>query len=366
LSDFFKGADVEIKEDIKAMYHKHHLIFTCFLTLAVSAPGFLWAEGSSFRKDLSAYYKNTNDLASREKVIQDVLAMKKAPALPKAAVPLRKAGEDSLQKSKFLEAAKSLQTASDWAPWDTGIYGDLAQAQEKAALYPEAIQSLNLYLLAAPKADDRQQIQDRIGKLGDENKKWMAGQIEHLDDDDAENSLAKRLAGMGPAARIEVPFLAKALKNNDTDTRSHAALILGQIGPDAAGAIPDLADRLDDPVSVVREAAADAFIKIGPEAFQALGALKDALTDEDVNVRNSACCALGDIGPKAVGAVPALVKVLKDWNSNVRTNAAEALGKIGPGAKDALPALEDLSKESDPKVREKAAWAVKQINMTAE
>jgi HEAT repeat protein len=349
----------------KAVNFKYRPIVSFFFVLAVITPALLWAKGSSnFKIDLGAYYKNTNDLTSREKVIQDVLAMKKAPALPKAAVPLKKAGEDALQKSQFKEAAKSLQTAGDWAPWDAGIYSDLAQAQEKAGLYPEAIQSLKLYAMAAPSAGDQKQVQDQIKKLDDENQHWMKAQIDHLDVDAVANSLTARLTEMGSAAQEEVPILAKALKNNDGGTRGNAAKMLGGIGPGAVAAIPALADRLDDPVSQVREDAADALIQVGPEAVQALAALKDALTDEDHNVRNSASCALGNIGPKAVPAVPALIKMLKDWNTNVRTNAANALGRIGPGAKDALPALEGLLKDPDPAVQKKVDWAVKQINST--
>ncbi len=336
------------------------------LILAGLIPGFLRAEGSSFRKDLSAYYKNTNDLASREKVIQDVLAMKKAPALPKAVNPLKKAGEDSLQKSKFLEASQSLQTASDWAPWDTGIYSDLAQAQEKAGLYPEAIQNLNLYLLAAPEANDRPQVQGRIQKLDDENKHWMADLIEHLDVDSAGNTLAARFGEMGPAAKIEVPFLVKALKNNDEDTRVGAAMLLGLMGPDAAGAMPALVDRLDDPVTTVRAQAADALSKMGPGVVQFMPDLIDSLRDDDANVRISASFALGNIGPGAVKAVPALAKVLRDPDPWVRSNAAYALGKIGPGAKEALPALEGMSNDIDPAVKKNAAWAVQKIKTGAD
>jgi HEAT repeat protein len=348
------------------MNPKKTSILSCLMILSVFTPGPLWAEGaSSFKKDLAVYYKDANDMAAKEKVIQDVLAMKKAPALPKAAIHLRKEGEDALQKSQFQDAAQSLRKAADWAPWDASLYTDLAQAQEKAGLYPEAIQSLNLYLLAAPGAEDRQQVQDRIKKLEDENKRWMADQIEHMDVDSKGNTLAARLVEMGPAAKMEVPFLVKALKNNDVDTRAGAAMLLGQIGPDAAGAMPALVDRLDDPVTTVRAKAADALSKMGPGVVQFMPDLIDSLRDDDANVRISASFALGNIGPGAVKAVPALVKVLKDPDSWVRSNAAYALGKIGPGAKDALPVLEGMSTDIDPKAKKSAAWAVQQINATA-
>ncbi len=350
------------------MNHKHHLIFFCFLIVAASAPNPLWPkESSSFQKDLAAFHKNPRDLDSREKVIKDALFLKPAPALPGAAVSLKGQAKEAFEKSQFKNAIQALAKASDRAPWDAGIYYDLAQAQEKAGLYPEALQSLlNLYLLAAPKADDRQQVQDRIGKLRDENKKWMADQIEHLDVNSAGNTLGARFGEMGSAAQIEVPFLAKALKNNDGDTRAGAAILLGQMGPEAAGAMPALADRLDDPVTTVRESAADALSKMGPGVAPFMSDLIDSLRDDDAVVRTGASFALGNIGPGAVKAVPALAKALKDPDPRVRSNTAYALGKIGHNAKDALPVLEGMSNDIDPTVKKNAAWAVQAINVTAE
>ncbi len=348
------------------MNNKHKLIFFFFLILMVSGPGFLWSKDSIFKKDLAAFHKNPRDGDLREKIIQEVLSMKSAPSLPSAAVSLKSQAKEASEKSQFKDAAQSLAKASDWAPWDPAIYSDLAQAQEKAEFYPEALQSLNLYLLAAPKAEDRQQVQDRIGKLSDENKKWMEDQIGHLDVDAVGNSLAARLAEMRMAAKIEVPFLVKALKNNDGDTRANAAQLLGQIGPDAASAIPALAERLDDPVTNVKEKASDALSKLGPGVVQVLPDLTYFLKNDDAFIRTSVAFALGNIGPGAAKAVPALAKALKDGDSRVRANAAYALAKIGPTAKEALPALEAMSNDSDPTAKKNAAVAVKQINSIAE
>jgi HEAT repeat protein len=347
------------------MNRKYKLVFSTLLILAATAPGPLWPKDSSFKKDLAAFQKKPRDLDLREKVIQDSLSLKSAPALPKAAAKLKADAKDAIEKSQFKDAAQSLEKASDLAPWDAATYSDLAQDQEKAGLYPEAMQSLDLYLLAAPTADNRPQVQDQLKKLDDENKRWMGDQIEHLDVDYVGNSLAARLLEMGPSAKTEVPFLAKALKNNDTDTRANAALLLGQIGPDAVSAIPALADRLDDPEERVRGNAAFALSKAGPEVVQVLPDLIYAMGDGDANVRTSVSCALGNIGPAAVKAVPALAKALKDKDPKVRADSAYALGKIGPAAKDALPTLEGMSKDSETQAQKNAAWAVQQINATA-
>ncbi len=228
--------------------------------------------------------------------------------------------------------------------------------------YPEALQSLNLYLLAAPKAEDRPQVQDRIGKLGEENKKWMEDQISHLDVEAVGNSLAARLAGMRMAAKIEVPYLVKALKKNDDDTRANAAQLLGQIGPDADSAIPTLADRLDDAVTNVKEKASEALSKLGPDVVQVLPELMDSLRDDDAFIRTNAVIAFGNIGPGAAKAVQAL----KDRDFWVRADAAYALAKIGPAAKEALPALEAMSNDKDPTAKKNATVAIKQINTKAE
>lgn len=337
------------------------------LILSVLMPGFLWAQGaSSINKDLEVYYKNANDMAMKEKVIQDVLIMKKAPAIPKKAVQLRKEGEDALQKSQFKDAAQFLRKAANWAPWNAVLYTDLAQAQEKTGLYPEAIQSLNLYLLAAPEADDQNQVRDRIKKLDDENGQWMKAQIDHLEVDAVVSSLMTRLGEMGTAAQEEVPFLVKALKNNDIDTRANAALLLQAMGRQAVGAIPALADRLDDRDPRVRANAAFALSKMGPEVLQVLPTLMDSLTDDNADVRLSVSCALGNIGPAASKAVPDLAKALKDKDARVRADAAYALGTIGPAAKNVLPVLESLSNDKDPIVRKNAASAIEKINATTE
>lgn len=337
------------------------------LALVILTPGWIWAgDSKAFQKDLSAFYKNPRDLDLQEKIIQDVLALKSPPALPSAAVSLKGEAKKALEDSKFKEAAESLLTASQWAPWNSGAYSDLAQAQEKAGLYPEALQSLDLYLLSAPKAEDRPQVQERIKKLDDENQKWMADQIRKLDDVDTANSLANRVVEMGPAAKAEVAFLIKTLRNNDDDTRAHAAFVLGQIKPPAAEALSPLAERLDDPQTVVRENASDALSKMGPGVVQVLPDLIDSLKDEDGNVRNNACIAIGNIGAAAVKAIPALVKVLKDGDSKVRGNSASALGRIGPGAKEALPALEGLSNDSNSVVKKNVAEAIQLINAAAD
>jgi HEAT repeat protein len=348
------------------MKHKNNLICYFILIFLVSGPGFLWPKGSSFKKDLTVFHKNPRNGDLREKIIQEVLSMKSSPALPSAAVSLKSQAKEDFEKSQFKEAAKALSLASDWAPWDAGTYSDLAQAQENAGFFPDAMQSLNLYLLASPQAEDRQKVQDRIGKLGEENKKWMADQIEHLDVEAVGNSLAARLVEMGPAAKIELPFLTQALKKNDEDTRANAAQLLGQMGPAAAPAIPALADRLDDPVTNVKEKASDALSKLGPSVVQVLPDLIDSLRDEDAFIRTSIAIALGNIGPGAAKAVPALAKALKDRDLRVRADAAYALAKIGPAAKDALPALEAMSNDSDPTARKNAAVAIKQINTKAE
>lgn len=168
-----------------------------------------------------------------------------------------------------------------------------------AALYPETVQSLNLYLLAAPGADNQKQVQDRIKKLDDENQQWMKTQLDHLELDSVVTSQMTTLGEMGTAAKQEAPFLVKALKNNDIDTRANAAPLLEVIGPDAAGAIPALAKVLKDKDPRVRADAAFALGTIDPAAKEVLPSLESLSNDKDPIVRKNAAAAIRKINPAA-------------------------------------------------------------------
>jgi HEAT repeat protein len=76
---------------------------------------------------------------------------------------------------------------------------------------------------------------------------------------------AAALGELGPEAKIAVPALIGALKNEDARVRQAAAEALGKIGPDAHKAVPSLHQALKDTDSAVSAAAAAALKKIDPQ-----------------------------------------------------------------------------------------------------
>ncbi len=174
------------------------------------------------------------------------------------------------------------------------------------------------------------------------------------------------LASFGPHV---VPFLAKALRDNDAARREAAADALGRIGPPARAAVPELLAALKDKSPAVAlmaamalaqvdstrgsaglklltdaldvPSAAIALTNLGPFARAAISDLIAALKPRKENVhqeviRLSAQLALARIGTPAV---PALIAALKDKREGVAPLAGGALGWILPPPKEAVPAL---------------------------
>ena len=115
---------------------------------------------------LSDLKKNPFDTALREKIINHVRTMKKAPAIPEAAERAMARGkiafERAMSRDGFGEAAAELRKATDEAPWLAIAYYNLGLARENAEDFANAIASFKLYLLAAPAAKDAQAVKTRI------------------------------------------------------------------------------------------------------------------------------------------------------------------------------------------------------------
>ncbi|MHB8412238.1 MAG: hypothetical protein ACYDDI_09870 [Candidatus Acidiferrales bacterium] len=113
--------------------------------------------------------KSTNDQALREKIINLVLTLNPKPATPDAATEAEGAAEYAFKNAKvnsdFSDAAKQYEKALLLAPWLAADYFNCGVAYEKAGEDTEAIHSFNLYLLAAPNANDAQAVKKRIGGL---------------------------------------------------------------------------------------------------------------------------------------------------------------------------------------------------------
>jgi tetratricopeptide (TPR) repeat protein len=118
---------------------------------------------------VSELQKYPNDNAIREKIIKHVQSMKPAPAVPEEAERFMARGVGAIETAKdqngFKDAVTEFEKAALHAPWLPDAYYNLGIAQDKAGLYPEAIKSLKLYLLAAPDAADVKEVKSLIYKV---------------------------------------------------------------------------------------------------------------------------------------------------------------------------------------------------------
>jgi HEAT repeat protein len=156
---------------------------------------------------------------------------------------------------------------------------------------------------------------------------------------------AKAIGEIGPGAKSAIPVLIKML--NDTGLDSNVGLAatdaFGRIGPEA---IPYLMKALKDKDNETRSNAASALGDFGPAAKAAVPLLIEAANGKYMGLRQSSVRALGRIGPDAKAAVPALAAALKDKNALLQSHAAEALENIG--TPEALKVIEAF-KKSQPK-----------------
>jgi tetratricopeptide (TPR) repeat protein len=118
---------------------------------------------------ISDLQKNPNDYALREKIIKHVQTMKPAPAIPEGAERYMARGGAAVKAAKnekdFQDAALEFEKASLTAPWLAAAYYNLGITQDKAGKYREAIQSLKLYLLAAPEASDAKAVKTLVYEI---------------------------------------------------------------------------------------------------------------------------------------------------------------------------------------------------------
>jgi len=121
---------------------------------------------------ISDLQKSPNDTALREKIIRHVQTMRPAPAIPTEVEKFEGRAEFAFKNAKstkseadFLDAAKEYEKALLIAPWVSAYYFNQGVAFEMAGKLKEAKQSFELYLLAAPNAQDARDIRKRIAGL---------------------------------------------------------------------------------------------------------------------------------------------------------------------------------------------------------
>ena len=123
----------------------------------------------SFQQTFADLQKNPGDDALREKIIKLALTLNPKPATPDDAITHEGAAEYAFKNAKansdYSDAAKEYEKALLAAPWVAADYFNCGMAHEKAGENKDAIRNFNLYLLAAPNADDAVDVKKRIGGL---------------------------------------------------------------------------------------------------------------------------------------------------------------------------------------------------------
>ena len=138
-------------------------IFLLLLCISVSI-GHAQTPQQILTQYVSDLQKNPNDYALREKIIRHVQGMRQKPAIPEEAERYMARGAAAVKGAKtekdFQDAAAEFEKAALAAPWLPAVYYNLGITQDKAGKYKEAIQSLKLYLLAAPDASDAKAVKN--------------------------------------------------------------------------------------------------------------------------------------------------------------------------------------------------------------
>lgn len=158
----------------------------------------------------------------QKKVIDLVLKRKSPPPDPEGLLRLEgraeAAFEAATRKEDFLDAAEEYSKAIRLAPWKASYYYNRGLLLGKGERYSEAIKSLELYLLAAPQAKDRREVEKKIAgfeyllqKSKEESKRKTAearGRLTALIRDDPGRLSGDFIGALGqhPCCRIETPF----------------------------------------------------------------------------------------------------------------------------------------------------------------
>ncbi len=157
---------------------KHKLLFGCtagvlgmFLLLSAAWAAKPSADDSckTLKACLAELQDAPGDRELREKIIKLALKRKTAPAVPEEAERRLARGRAAVKaaegKEGFQRAVQEFQKATLAAPWLAEAYYNLGIVQDKAGDYTKAIQSLRLYLLAAPYAEDARAVKSLIYEI---------------------------------------------------------------------------------------------------------------------------------------------------------------------------------------------------------
>ncbi len=149
------------------------LMLSCAILFLLSCVSISIAQAQSPQQILNQYIadlqKNPNDYALREKIIKHVQTIKQEPAMPEEAKKYMVRGKAAFKGAKeandFNDAAREFQKALLAAPWLAEGYYNLGVVQDKAGQYAVAMESLKLYVIAAPNATDVEKVKELIYEI---------------------------------------------------------------------------------------------------------------------------------------------------------------------------------------------------------
>jgi len=123
----------------------------------------------TLRQYVADLKKNPENAELREKLIKYAQTLKQKPPFPEdyerhlsRGSAYAKMADDAAGYQKAIEEFRAAITL---APWNADAYESLAEIQEKAGLFAEAIQSLNFTLLANPGAKNAREIKNHTYEL---------------------------------------------------------------------------------------------------------------------------------------------------------------------------------------------------------
>ena len=108
---------------------------------------------------------SAKDRELREQIIRLSQKLQPPPAVPDEAYEYEGRAEAAINSQAYSDAVKEYKRALLIAPWVADYYFNLGVALEGEKKPREAIHNYNLYLFAAPNAEDTRQVKKNIGRL---------------------------------------------------------------------------------------------------------------------------------------------------------------------------------------------------------
>lgn len=181
------------------------------LVLAPCPPLFAAGSKAAFEKALKELKQSPDDPALRKKLFHAAQALDELPAPPDEVAILKgKAAylvKTANSPADYLGAVDAYQKAVRLAPWVPELYYNLGVVQEKAGKASDAAGSFKLYLEAAPQAEDRDKVLERLGKL------------------EVQQEQQREAPSAGPVQRNATPPSAAAIK--DWEGRHSGEIVVG-------------------------------------------------------------------------------------------------------------------------------------------